>query len=205
MKQLVPQRVVYGGAKSTESDPYTGRFKKLVAEYTISDMHTDRECQKQTVNEDGRRVVLLGKRCSATFGVKIYKLNGASVNPLKRYVMFVGIARQNPIDIKEDEFLAEETAHENAIVDPIITAYLPCVLTEDQVCDFIQPILDVLPVKLVMTSKQARAKKEELAAQGYENWIRSKEDDHFWDVVNDLHLRNGGKKSLEVIHRESHL
>lgn len=192
MKQFIPLDEVYANSDPEPNDPYTARFKKLVAEYTISDIHSNRECEKETVNEDGRRVILLGKRCSATFGVKIYKLNGASANPLKRYVMFVGLSRQNPIDIKDDENLAEEIAHENAIVDPIMTVYLPKVLTLREVSDMISPILDNLPEKLVMTSKQAKAKKEELEKNGYEEWIKSSEDNQFWDAVAQMHVLTFG-------------
>lgn len=192
MKQFIPLDEVYANIDSEPNDPFTARFKRLVAEYTISDIHSNRECEKETVNEDGRRVILLGKRCSATFGVKIYKLNGASANPLKRYVMFVGLSRQNPIDIKDDENLAEEIAHENAIVDPIMTVYLPKVLTLREVSDMISPILDNLPEKLVMTSKQAKAKKEELEKNGYEEWIKSSEDNQFWNAVAQMHVLTFG-------------
>lgn len=192
MKQFIPLDVVYANIDPEPNDPYTARFKKLVAEYTISDIHSNRECEKETVNEDGRRVILLGKRCSATFGVKIYKFNGASANPLKRYVMFVGLSRQNPIDIKDDENLAEEIAHENAIVDPIMTVYLPKVLTLREVSDMISPILDNLPEKLVMTSKQAKAKKEELEKKGYEEWIKPSEDNQFWNAVAQMHVLTFG-------------
>lgn len=204
MKQFIPLDVVYADIEAEKNDPFTGRFKRLVAEYTISDIHTDRECEKETVNEDGRRVVLLGKRCSATFGVKIYKLNGASVNPLKRYVMFVGLSRQNPIDIKDDENLAEEIAHENAIVDPIMTVHLPNVLTLREVSDMISPILDNLPEKLVMTSKQAKDKKEELEKNGYEEWIKRSEDNQFWSAVAQMHYLIFGK-TVPMNKEERHL
>lgn len=204
MKQFIPLDVVYADIEAEKNDPFTGRFKRLIAEYTISDIHTDRECEKETVNEDGRRVVLLGKRCSATFGVKIYKINGASANPLKRYVMFVGLSRQNPIDIKDDENLAEEIAHENAIVDPIMTVHLPKVLTEREVSDMIGPLLDSLPDKLVMTSKQAKAKKEELEKNGYEEWIKASEDNQFWNAVAQMHYLTFGK-TVPMQREERHL
>lgn len=204
MKQFIPLDEVYANIDPEPNDPFTARFKRLVAEYTISDIHTDRECEKETVNEDGRRVILLGKRCSATFGVKIYKLNGASANPLKRYVMFVGLSRQNPIDIKDDENLAEEIAHENAIVDPIMTVYLPKVLTLREVSDMVSPILDNLPEKLVMTSKQAKAKKEELEKNGYEEWIKRSEDNQFWNAVAQMHLLTFGK-TASIRNEDRHL
>lgn len=204
MKQFIPLDEVYANIDPEPNDPFTARFKRLVAEYTISDIHTDRECEKETVNEDGRRVILLGKRCSATFGVKIYKLNGASANPLKRYVMFVGLSRQNPIDIKDDENLAEEIAHENAIVDPIMTVYLPKVLTLREVSDMVSPILDNLPEKLVMTSKQAKAKKEELEKNGYEEWIKRSEDNQFWNAVAQMHLLTFDK-TASIRNEDRHL
>lgn len=204
MKQFIPLDEVYANIDPEPNDPFTARFKRLVAEYTISDAHTDRECEKETVNEDGRRVILLGKRCSATFGVKIYKLNGASANPLKRYVMFVGLSRQNPIDIKDDDELAEQMAHENAIVDPIMTVYLPKVLTLREVSDMISPILDNLPEKLVMTSKQAKTKKEELEKNGYEEWIKSSEDNQFWNAVAQMHLLTFGKTAA-IRNEDRHL
>lgn len=204
MKQFIPLDEVYANIDPEPNDPFTARFKRLVAEYTISDIHTNRECEKETVNEDVRRVILLGKRCSATFGVKIYKLNGASANPLKRYVMFVGLSRQNPIDIKDDAELAEEIAHENAIVDPIMTIYLPKVLTLREVSDMVSPILDNLPEKLVMTSKQAKAKKEELEKNGYEEWIKRSEDNQFWNAVARMHLLIFGN-TADIHNEDRHL
>lgn len=204
MKQFIPLDVVYSEIDATP-DPVTGRFKRLVKEYTISDIHTDRECAKETVNEDGRRVVFLGKRCSATFGVKIYKMNGASVNPLKRYVMFVGLSRQNPVDIKDDENLAEEIAHENAIVDPVMTCYLPKPLTLREVTEMVAPILDSLPEKLVMTSKEAKAKKEELEKNGYEEWIQCKEDNQFWSAISELSAIQSGKYLTGIPYENPHL
>ncbi len=138
-------------------DPFTGRFKRLVAEHTLSDIRSERRCEKETVSECGRRFVTTGKKCSVTFGVKIYKMNGPSVNPLKRYLMLVGVARQNPIDIKDDLELAEETAFEHAMTDPIITVWLPRSLSFDEIEQMILPYYGTMPEKLLKTSKEVKA------------------------------------------------
>ena len=159
MKENFPLEEVYANIDAT-SDPVTGRFKKLVDEFVVSDIHCDRSCEKETVNEDGRRVITLGTYCASTFVGKLFKMNGPSVNPTKRYLLLIGLSRQNPTDIKQNEELAIEMAAENAIVDPIMTVWLPEHISGTRFKYFVDPYLNSLPEKLVLTSKQAKKKKE---------------------------------------------
>ena len=145
---------------AAKPDPFTIRTKKLVDEFVVSDIHTDRSCEKETVLDNGRRAVMKGTYCASTFVGKLYKMNGPSENPLERYVLFVGVARQNPMDNRQDEDLAVEMAAENAIVNPIMTIKLPNAISETDFARFVSPYLDAMPIKFILTSKQIKEKKE---------------------------------------------
>ena len=152
---------------AAKPDPFTIRTKKLVDEFVVSDIHTDRSCEKETVLDNGRRVVMKGTYCASTFVGKLYKMNGPSENPLERYVLFVGVARQNPIDNRQDEDLAVEMAAENAIVNPIMTIKLPNAISGSDFARFVSPYLDTMPTKFILTSKQIKDKKE---SDLYKDW-----------------------------------
>ena len=174
MSENFPLEDVYAEIEAAP-DPVTGRFKKLVDEFVVSDIHTDRSCEKETVNEDGRRVISLGSYCASTFVGKLFKMNGPSVNPNKRYLLLVGLSRQNPMDIKQNEDLAIEMAAENAMVDPIMTVWLPEHISGTRFKYFIEPYLNSLPEKLVLTSKQAKKKKEKDLYDDWKTLIKPRE------------------------------
>ena len=148
-------------------DPFTIRTKKLVDEFVVSDIHTDRSCEKETVLDNGRRAVMKGTYCASTFVGKLYKMNGPSENLLERYVLFIGVSRQNPIDNRQDEDLAVEMAAENAMVNPIMTIKLPTAISGDDFAKFVSPYLDAMPTKFILTSKQIKDKKE---SDLYKDW-----------------------------------
>lgn len=157
-------------------DPFTIRTKKLVDEFVVSDIHTDRSCEKETVLDNGRRAVMKGTYCASTFVGKLYKMNGPSENPLERYVLFVGVARQNPIDNRQDEDLAVEMAAENAMVNPIMTIKLPNAISGTDFARFVSPYLDTMPTKFILTSKQIRDKKESDLYKDWYDLIKSREE-----------------------------
>lgn len=157
-------------------DPFTIRTKKLVDEFVVSDIHTDRSCEKETVLDNGRRAVMKGTYCASTFVGKLYKMNGPSENPLERYVLFVGVARQNPIDNRQDEDLAVEMAAENAMVNPIMTIKLPNAISGTDFARFVNPYLDTMPTKFILTSKQIRDKKESDLYKDWYDLIKSREE-----------------------------
>lgn len=157
-------------------DPFTIRIKKLVNEFVVSDIHTDRSCEKETVLDNGRRAVMKGTYCASTFVGKLYKMNGPSENPLGRYVLFVGVTRQNPIDNRQDEDLAVEMAAENAMVNPIMTIKLPNAISGTDFVRFVSPYLDTMPTKFILTSKQIRDKKESDLYKDWYDLIKSREE-----------------------------
>lgn len=157
-------------------DPFTIRTKKLVDEFVVSDIHTDRSCEKETVLDNGRRAVMKGTYCASTFVGKLYKMNGPSENPLERYVLFVGVARQNPIDNRQDEDLAVEMAAENAMVNPIMTIKLPNAISGTDFARFVSPYLDTMPTKFILTSKQIKDKKESDLYKDWYSIIKSREE-----------------------------
>ena len=162
---------------AAKPDPFTIQTKKLVDEFVVSDIHTDRSCEKETVLDNGRRAVMKGTYCASTFVGKLYKMNGPSENPLERYVLFVGVARQNPIDNRQDEDLAVEMAAENAIVNPIMTIKLPNAISESDFARFVSPYLDAMPTKFILTSKQINEKKERDLYKDWYSIIKSREDE----------------------------
>lgn len=173
--QNIPLEKAYATI-ATKPDPFTIRTKKLVDEFVVSDIHTDRSCEKETVLDNGRRAVMKGTYCASTFVGKLYKMNGPSENPLERYVLFVGVARQNPIDNRQDEDLAVEMAAENAMVNPIMTIKLPTAISGDDFVRFVSPYLDTMPSKFILTSRQIKDKKESDLYKDWYSLIKSREE-----------------------------
>ena len=173
--QNIPLEEVYATIVA-KPDPFTIRTKKLVDEFVVSDIHTDRSCEKETVLDNGRRAVMKGTYCASTFVGKLYKMNGPSENPLERYVLFVGVARQNPIDNRQDEDLAVEMAAENAMVNPIMTIKLPNAISGTDFARFVSPYLDIMPTKFILTSKQIKDKKESDLYKDWYDLIKSREE-----------------------------
>ena len=173
--QNIPLEEAYATI-APKPDPFTIRTKKLVDEFVISDIHNDRSCEKETVLDNGRRAVMKGTYCASTFVGKLYKMNGPSENPLERYVLFVGVARQNPIDNRQDEDLAVEMAAENAMVNPIMTIKLPNVISVNDFSRFVSPYLDAMPTKFILTSKQIKEKKERDLYKDWHTIIKDRED-----------------------------
>lgn len=173
--QNIPLEEAYANI-AAKPDPFTIRTKKLVDEFVVSDIHTDRSCEKETVLDNGRRAVMKGTYCASTFVGKLYKINGPSKNPLERYVLFVGVARQNPIDNRQDEDLAVEMAAENAMVNPIMTIKLPTPISGDDFVRFVGPYLDAMPTKFILTSKQIKEKKERDLYKDWYSLIKLREE-----------------------------
>lgn len=173
--QIIPLEEAYATI-AVKPDPFTIRTKKLVDEFVVSDIHNDRSCEKETVLDNGRRAVMKGTYCASTFVGKLYKMNGPSENPLERYVLFVGVARQNPIDNRQDENLAVEMAAENAIVNPIMTIKLPNAISGTDFVRFVSPYLDAMPTKFILTSKQIKEKKERDLYKDWYSLIKPKEE-----------------------------
>lgn len=174
--QNIPLEEVYATI-AAKPDPFTIRTKKLIDEFVVSDIHTDRSCEKETVLDNGRRAVMKGTYCASTFVGKLYKMNGPSENPLERYVLFVGVARQNPIDNRQDEDLAVEMAAENAMVNPIMTIKLPKAISGTDFARFVSPYLDSMPTKLILTSKQIKDKKNSNLYKDWYSLIKPREEE----------------------------
>ena len=174
--QNIPLEEAYATI-AVKPDPFTIRTKKLVDEFVVSDIHTDRSCEKETVLDNGRRALMKGTYCASTFVGKLYKMNGPSENPLERYVLFVGVARQNPIDNRQDEDLAVEMAAENAMVNPIMTIKLPKAINGDDFVRFVNPYLDTMPSKFILTSKQIKDKKESDLYNDWYSLIKPREEE----------------------------
>ena len=173
--QIIPLEEAYATI-AAKPDPFTIRTKKLVDEFVVSDIHNDRSCEKETVLDNGRRAVMKGTYCASTFVGKLYKMNGPSENPLERYVLFVGVTRQNPIDNRQDEDLAVEMAAENAMVNPIMTIKLPNAISVNDFARFVSPYLDAMPTKFILTSKQIKEKKERDLYKDWHTIIKDRED-----------------------------
>ena len=173
--QIIPLEEAYATI-AAKPDPFTISTKKLIDEFVVSDIHNDRSCEKETVLDNGRRAVMKGTYCASTFVGKLYKMNGPSENPLERYVLFVGVARQNPIDNRQDEDLAVEMAAENAMVNPIMTIKLPNAISVSDFARFVSPYLDAMPTKFILTSKQIKEKKERDLYKDWHTIIKDRED-----------------------------
>lgn len=148
----------YASMPVMPDNTFTMSTKKLVNVFYDSDINVDRSCHKIITDSNGRKYAKYGISCALTFCGKLYKINGPT-NPSRRYLLLVGLAKQNPADIKTNKKLAYDTAAENAIVDPIMTMYLPEKITQKMFNEVVNPYYEVFPIEMVMKSKELKEKK----------------------------------------------
>lgn len=122
----------YARIPKMNMDVETLSYKTLVDEFVLSDIRADRSLEKEIVDENGRHYWKQGTRCATTVVGLLYKMdNVPSVKPLDRYVLAVGLARQNPIDIKVSVAEGIEVAYENAQTNPVMTIHCENPISEE--------------------------------------------------------------------------
>ena len=126
--------------------------KKLIEQYVYSDIDADRQCVK-SVRINGRLYDKHGVDCATTFAALVYKVPVCGVKQFK-YVISIGIARQNPCDNVLDKELGAEIAIENALVDPVMTVQYSNDVDEDVIYDLLSSYSTGLPVQFIKTRQE---------------------------------------------------
>lgn len=148
--------------------------KKLVNEYVISNISDGRETSID-VMINGRKYTKYGKETATTYYARVYKILGPSVEPTKRFLLLIGMSRQNPIDFKTDKDLAIETAAENSVVNPIITMWSAYPAEKHNIKKFIEAYDDGMANhELIMTAAE---RAEYKTRKEYEYFDNDKNED----------------------------
>lgn len=127
--------------------------KELIRSYSFNDIYCNRNAEHRKVIK-GRTIIELGTRIATCFVGNLYKVYEPSVESYK-YLLLVGVARQNPdydspISVEE----AEEAAAINAFTKPILTYVADEPLTDDNFTDLSLVLRETLPVILVKTPEE---------------------------------------------------
>ncbi len=162
----------YARIPKMDIDVDTLSYKTLVDEFVLSDVRADRFLEKEIVDENGRHYWKQGTRCATTVVGLLYKMdNVPSVKPLDRYVLVVGLARQNPIDIKVSVADGIEVAYENAQTDPVMTIHLENPIDEKTFKVIAKAWATNLRDEFVMLRKERNKAVEDKLKKGWEQII----------------------------------
>lgn len=143
--------------------------KKLINEYVVTNVSCNRETAFN-VMIDGRKYTKYGKETATTYYARVYKILGPSVEPNKRYLLLIGVSRQNPLDFKTNKELAIETAAENSIVNPIITMWSAYPACKYNVKKFIDSYDDGMANhELIMTAAERAKYKSKKEMEYFDN------------------------------------
>lgn len=152
--------------------------KELVNEYVLSNFSSNREFSYD-VMIDGRKYTKHGTETATTFYARVYKILGPSVEPSKKYLLLVGMSKQNPIDFKTDKELAVETAAEKSITDPIISIWSAYPMDFEDVHKITEVYYNVLDHELIMTKAERLNKKYEDDNRFFDN---PKNEDFYFSI-----------------------
>jgi len=126
--------------------------KKFIGQYVYSNIDADRQCVK-SVRINGRLYDKHGVDCATTFAALVYKVPVYGVKQFK-YVILVGIARQNPCDNVLDKEVGAEIAIENAMTDPVMTVQYSDEVTEETIYELVSSYSVGLPIQFVKTRQE---------------------------------------------------
>ena len=124
--------------------------KEIIKTYTTS--NGDREGQK-LVRILGRDYVKFGTYQAVTLVGDLCEVYDADVKRSKT-VLFVGVAKQHPTDIKIDKELAYETAHMNAMFNPAMIIEVGEEFTQYNFREFAKNYIDTLKLSFVKTQAE---------------------------------------------------
>lgn len=126
--------------------------KEFVRSFTYSNLRNDRRTSKQEVIL-GRIYTKYGTACATTMVTDLWKVWDPSVEQFK-YVYLSGMARQHPEDINVRYADGIEIAHENAMMNPVMTMVYDKPISFEQVEYMMSIYVSGLPVQLVKTKKE---------------------------------------------------
>ena len=134
---------------------YNLSTKEWVRSYAFNDIYTNRNDEHRKVIK-GRTTIELGTRIATSFVGNLYRVFDSSVESFK-YLLLVGVARQNPdydspISVEE----AEEVAAINSLLNPVLTYVVDEVIDDDHFLDLCIVMREMMPKIFVKTSEEKK-------------------------------------------------
>lgn len=126
--------------------------KEIVKTYSYTTANGNREATK-LVKMNGRDYAKFGILQAVTLVGDLCEVYDADVKRLKK-VLFVGVSRQHPRDIKIDKELAYETAHLNALFNPQMIIEVGDAFTQYNFREFAKNYVDTLDLQFVKTVQE---------------------------------------------------
>jgi len=126
--------------------------KKFIGQYVYSNIDENRQCVK-SVRINGRLYDKYGVDCATTFAALVYKVPVCGVKQFK-YVILIGMARQNPCDNVLDKKIGAEIALENAWSNPVMSVQYSDNVTEKTIYELISSYSVGLPIQFVKTRQE---------------------------------------------------
>lgn len=146
--------------------------KETLKTYSYTTSNGNREGSK-LVRILGRDYVKFGTFQAVTLVGNLCEVYDADVKRLKT-VLFVGVAKQHPSDIKIDKELAYETANINAMFDPAMIIEVGSEFTQYNFREFAKNYVDTLGLAFVKTAAE---RKDAEWNVGFEEWLDQFDDD----------------------------
>lgn len=134
---------------------YNLSTKEWVRSYAFNDIYTNRNDERRKVIK-GRTTIELGTRIATSFVGNLYRVFDSSVESFK-YLLLVGVARQNPeydspIAVEE----AEEVAAINSLLNPVLTYIVDEVIDDDHFLDLCIVMREMMPKIFVKTPEEKK-------------------------------------------------
>ena len=134
--------------------------KELVHTYSFNNIYSNRAAQKESVIK-GRTVIELGTKTATSFVGNLYRVFDRSVKSFK-YLLLVGVAKQNPDMFNQDFVITEEDAEEvaalNAILNPVLSYVIDEPFKDDYFIDLCIVMDEMMPLTFVMTPEECGLK-----------------------------------------------
>lgn len=134
--------------------------KELVRTYSFNNICSNRTSQKESVIK-GRTVIELGTKTATSFVGNLYRVFDRSVKSFK-YLLLVGVAKQNPDMFNQDYVITEEDAEEvaalNAILNPVLSYVIDEPFKDDYFIDLCIVMDEMMPLTFVMTPEECGLK-----------------------------------------------
>jgi len=126
--------------------------KEILKTYSYTTANGNRE-GSMPVKMNGRDYVKFGTFQAVTLVGDLCEVYDADVKRLKM-VLFVGVSRQHPRDIKIDKELAYEVAHLNALFNPQMIIEVGEYFTQYNFREFAKNYVDTLKLQFVKTVQE---------------------------------------------------
>lgn len=129
--------------------------KTFVRSFTYSNLKEDRRiCKKEVIF--GRTYIKHGIMCATTMVCDCWKVFDPSVEQFK-YVYLAGVARQHPNDICVKYADGVELAHQNAMMNPVMTLVYDRPVEYEFIEGMMELYVSQLPQQMVRTNKEIEA------------------------------------------------